>query len=320
MHLSLQMTVIRLAMTTDDTAKRGGRGVVLTEALAKKIARKIELMPDDGIAVSWENVIDLVKASFGIEFRRNVLSQKAWNGRRIIAEAFGDAKVQERGTRHQAMPKYASASTAMIRTRLERLENERIDLAHQLEMALSAKRDKIDLYRLTRLDLRSSVPLAAENPLTSDRPASEGGRGGRKELLNRKLAEKIVLMIKRMPEANTAVTWDNVVSKIKDELGLELRRNVLSQKEWDGRKLIAEGFSQAKALEMELSKQASLGGKAGERASLRTSLGGLEANVRSLKDELAKARLAQLAQFENYQASRPDLRQLVLALDPGKPG
>jgi len=308
---------------TNSSETRARRETVFTEALAKKIARKVEVMPDQGLAVTWDNVIDLVKTSFGVDCRRNVLSQKEWNGRKIIAEAFRDAKTYERGVRHQAMPKYASASSAVLRARMERLENECVDLTLQLEKARTVKRGKIDLYRLTRNDLPASEPAngSAEHQGHGQAASAAASRlGGRKELLNRDLAEKIAKMIQRMPEARIPITWDNVVSKIKSDFGPEFRRNILSRKEWDGRKIIAEGFSAAKALEAEMSKTATLERKTGARAVLRTSLGMLEAKANALKEELATVRLSQLGQFENYQASRPDLRQLVAALDRGKPG
>ena len=43
-------------------------------------------------------------------------------------------------------------------------------------------------------------------------------------------------------KAEIPVTWGNVVLQVKRRFGKELRRNVLSQKEWDGRKLVSEAL------------------------------------------------------------------------------
>ena len=73
-----------------------GRKELLTQDLARKIAQMVEQFPDAGIDVTWDNVIEQVKLKFGHAFHRIPLSQKAWDGRKIIAEAFIDAKEVQR--------------------------------------------------------------------------------------------------------------------------------------------------------------------------------------------------------------------------------
>lgn len=142
--------------------------------------------------------------------------------------------------------------------------------------------------------------------------------GGRKEVLTLELARKIVKLIERMPDMEIPVTWDNVALHVKRQFGKELRRNVLSQKEWDGRKLIAEAFSEAKKFQRRLLKQATPKYANSPRGTLRKRIEQLEAKVLSLKDELENARNAQYTQLDLFRATRMDLRQLAEEAQQGK--
>ncbi|MBB5404464.1 hypothetical protein [Paraburkholderia youngii] len=134
--------------------------------------------------------------------------------------------------------------------------------------------------------------------------------GGRKEVLTLELAGKIVRLIERMPDAGIPVTWDNVVLHVKRQFKKELRRNVLSQKEWDGRKLLTEAYQEAKNVEKRLQKQEAPKYANSSRAVLRKRIEQLEAKVLALQEELEKSRLNQLSKLDLFRATRMDLRQL----------
>lgn len=97
------------------SASRAGAKEVLTHALARKIVRMIAQFPDANIAVTWDNVMRHTKLRFGHEFRRNVLSQKTCEGRRLIAEAFQDAKAIQRRQARDTAPKYANEPRLRLR-------------------------------------------------------------------------------------------------------------------------------------------------------------------------------------------------------------
>lgn len=142
---------------------------------------------------------------------------------------------------------------------------------------------------------------------------SKESRGGRKEVLTLDLARKIVKLIERMPDAGVPVTWDNVVLHAKRQFGKELQRNVLSQKEWNDRKLIAEAYQEARSVEKRLQKQDAPKYANSPRSVLRKRIEQLEGKVFALQEELEKSRLNQLSGLDLFRATRMDLRQLVEA-------
>lgn len=73
-----------------------------------------------------------------------------------------------------------------------------------------------------------------------------------KEVLTHDLACKLAIMVGQFPETNVAVTWGNVMQQAKLRFGCGFSRALLSQKSWDGRKLIAEAFKDAKAIQRRL--------------------------------------------------------------------
>jgi hypothetical protein len=99
-----------------------GRKEILTEQLARKIAKMIELFPDNQIPVTWENVIAHSRKRFGHGFNRQMLSQKAWDGRKIVAEAFSEAKGVQRRMQNDSLPKYRNSSRAILQKRIAELE------------------------------------------------------------------------------------------------------------------------------------------------------------------------------------------------------
>jgi hypothetical protein len=132
----------------------GGRQEILTLELARKIVRLIERMPDAGIPVTWNNVVLHIKKQFKQELRRNVLSQKEWDGRKLISEAYHEAKNVEKRLQTQEAPKYANSSRAVLRKRIEQLEAKVMALHEELEKSRINQLSKLDLFRATRMDLR----------------------------------------------------------------------------------------------------------------------------------------------------------------------
>lgn len=155
---------------------RAGPKEILTRDLASRIARMVNQFPDSNIAVTWENVVRQTKLRFGHEFRRNVLSQKAWDGRRLVAEAYEEAKrVQARQARDGAL-KYANEPRARLRQIVAKLQAENLALREQLSMVRAAQYDEI----FSLMDLRT--PLNRVVDLRSERSSIAASSGRVKAL------------------------------------------------------------------------------------------------------------------------------------------
>ncbi|TXH17557.1 MAG: hypothetical protein E6R00_04380 [Gammaproteobacteria bacterium] len=131
-----------------------GRPEILTEELARKIAKMIELFTDSEIPVTWENVIAHSKKRFGHGFNRQMLGQKEWNGRKIIAEAFSEAKTVQRRMQNDARPKYRNAQRSVLHKRIAELEAKVIALKEELEKVRAQQIDELDAFLNTPRDLR----------------------------------------------------------------------------------------------------------------------------------------------------------------------
>jgi hypothetical protein len=107
------------------------------------------------------------------------------------------------------------------------------------------------------------------------------------------------------------VTWENVALHVKRQVGHEFRRNVLSQKEWNGRKLIAEAFSEAKALQKRLVRQKAPKYASGTRSTLRRRIAELEAKVLALKEELEATRAHQYEELHVLWRQDTPLHKLL---------
>lgn len=148
---------------------RAGAKEVLTEELARKIARMIHDFPDAGIPVSWDSVIDQTKRRFGHLLRRNVLGHKKWDGRRIVHEAFQDAKkIQRRDARDKA-PKYAKEPRSRLRLLVANLQAENLALREMLAKVRATQYDEM----FSLLDTRTPLNRAVE--VRSGRPANPSG-------------------------------------------------------------------------------------------------------------------------------------------------
>lgn len=134
-----------------------GRKEILTEQLARKIARMIELFPDTGIPVTWENVIAHSKKRFGYGGNRQMLGQKEWDGRKIIAEAFSEAKGIQRRMHNDSAPKYRNSPRAALQKRIADLEARNMALMEELEKVRAQQIDELDVFLNDTRDIRQLV-------------------------------------------------------------------------------------------------------------------------------------------------------------------
>ena len=140
-------------------------------------------------------------------------------------------------------------------------------------------------------------------------------KGGRKEVLTAALAMEIAELIERFPDSEVAVNWDNVVAQVKLKFKHEFGRNILSTKEWDGRKIIAEAFSKAKAVEKRLHKQNAPKYANSSRSALQQRIAELEAKILGLDDLLEKTRAHQYDELHVLWGKNTDLHKLLGAKD-----
>lgn len=140
-----------------------GRPEILTEELAKKIAKMIELFPDNQFPVTWENVIAHSKRRFGHGFNRQMLGQKEWNGRKIIAEAFSEAKTVQRRMQNDSRPKYRNAQRSFLLNRITELEAKLVAKNEELEKVRAQKIDELDAFLNTPRNLRQMIEHFARN-------------------------------------------------------------------------------------------------------------------------------------------------------------
>jgi hypothetical protein len=116
---------------------------VLTLAIAKKIAEMIRRLPDAGVPVTWKNIEAHIAKRFQITPKRNVLSQKAWGGERLIWQAYDDATNIEKRLQRQTTSKYANSSRAVLRARITELEAEKISLKAELDSIRERQYDEL---------------------------------------------------------------------------------------------------------------------------------------------------------------------------------
>lgn len=145
-----------------------GRPEILTEALARKIAKMIDLFPDNQIPVTWESVMAHSKKRFGHGFNRQMLGQKEWDGRKIIAEAFSEAKSIQRRMHNDSLPKYRNAPRAALQKRITELEARIMGLSEELEKVRAQQMDELDAFLNTPRDLRQLIERFATNAAPVD--------------------------------------------------------------------------------------------------------------------------------------------------------
>lgn len=139
-----------------------GRKELLTEAVAKQICRMIERMPDAGIPVTWDNVMAHARKKVGHGFNRQMLSQKEWNGRKLIAEAFSEAKDVQRRLQHDTSPKYATSARSVLQKRIADLEAKNLALQEELEKVRAQQFDELDTFLLLPRDLHALIDTGTQ--------------------------------------------------------------------------------------------------------------------------------------------------------------
>lgn len=146
---------------------KAGAKEVLTQDVARRIALMVAQFPDSDIPVTWDNVVRQTKLRLRHDFRRNVLSQKAWDGRRLIAEAFHDAKEIQRRQAHDTAPMYASKSRSRLRLVVAKLQSENLALRERLAQVRAEQYDEIYALLDTRTPLNRLVAMRSKLGVTS---------------------------------------------------------------------------------------------------------------------------------------------------------
>lgn len=131
-----------------------GRKEILTEELARKIVKMITTFPDFKVPITWENVMAHSKKKFGHAFNRQMLSQKEWNGRKLIAEAFSEAKEIQQRKHNDTAPKYKTAARSVLQKRIGELEAMNFALQEELEKVRAKQVDQLDTFLNTQCNLR----------------------------------------------------------------------------------------------------------------------------------------------------------------------
>lgn len=72
-----------------------------------------------------------------------MLSQKTWDGRKLIAEAFQDAKEVQRRQGRDTAPKYANEPRSRLRLIVAKQQSEILALREQLDRVRAAQYDEI---------------------------------------------------------------------------------------------------------------------------------------------------------------------------------
>jgi len=130
-----------------------GRKEIIPKEMALQISRMILRMPDKGIPVNWENVIAHARKIHHKKFNRSMLSQKKWDGSKLIADAFNEAKNVQKRKKNDSAPKYKTASRAVLQIRLMERDAKILALQDELEMERALKVDTLDTFLNTRCDL-----------------------------------------------------------------------------------------------------------------------------------------------------------------------
>jgi hypothetical protein len=145
-----------------ETASKLGRKEILTEELARKIAKMIERFPDNAIPVTWENVMTHCKKRFGKGFTRQMLSQKEWNGVKIIGAAFGIAKSVQARLHKDTAPKYSTAARPLLQKAIGDKDAKIMALQEELEKVRADQVNALNTFLNTQLDLRKLLNEALD--------------------------------------------------------------------------------------------------------------------------------------------------------------
>lgn len=144
--------------TASASIVKTGRPEVLTEELARKIVKMIEVLPDMDVQVTWANVVAQVKRKFGHVLGRRVLSTKKWDGRALIAEAYEQAHAVQRQLHSQGRMRINSTMPRQaLQARIETLTAKLIAAEQTIAELRVMQYDKLDILRATHFDLRQEV-------------------------------------------------------------------------------------------------------------------------------------------------------------------
>src|SRR5471032_419730 len=136
-----------------------GRKEILTEKMARHICKMIERMPDSGIPVTWDSVMSHVKKKFGNSFNCQTLSQKSWEGRQLIAEAFSEAKSVQKRLLNDSAPKYATSARSVLQKRIAELEAKNLSLQEELEKVRAQQFDELDVFLIRPRNLQDLIDI-----------------------------------------------------------------------------------------------------------------------------------------------------------------
>lgn len=139
-----------------------GRKEILTEQVARQICRMIELMPEADIPVTWANVILHSKKRVGHGFNRQMLSQKEWNGRKLIAEAYSEAKEIQSRVKNDSAPKYNTAPRAVLQKKIADLQAHNLALKEELEKVRAHQMDALDAFLNIPRNLRALIDATSK--------------------------------------------------------------------------------------------------------------------------------------------------------------
>ena len=178
------------AVVSGPHKSRVGAKEELTKDLARKIALMVGQFPDTDVPVTWENVIRQTKLRFGRDFKRNVLSQKSWDDKKLIAVAFKEAKAVQKRKARDTSPKYANEPRSRLRLVVAKLQAENMALRDQMNRIRAVQYDEIFALLDTGTPLnrlvaaRSAVPAPDAGGIDGE-PAHgtilpiDGARAGR---------------------------------------------------------------------------------------------------------------------------------------------
>lgn len=154
---------------------KAGRRETLTKDLAKKIANMVRLFPDANIAVTWKSVIEQVKQRYGLDFHRNTLAQKEWDGEKLIAIAYSEAEAVQKRLVKENAPKYADNSRSSLRRVIAKLQAENLVVREQQAKIRAQQFDEVHSLLDLRTPLHRLLESRVEQPLAdSNNPSSRG--------------------------------------------------------------------------------------------------------------------------------------------------
>ena len=88
--------------------------------------------------------------------------------RKIIAEAFSEAKTVQRQIQNNDRPKYRNAPRSLLHKRIAELEAKVIALKEELENVRAQQMDELDAFLITPRDLHQMIGRRSRNAAQTD--------------------------------------------------------------------------------------------------------------------------------------------------------